>query len=274
MTGFWRTYADDGIDLQARADVAVVMATILRPGLVDAVQSVFAQTFAGRIQLLLGVDRPIGDLEVLERACRNRPRNCIVQVLYPGYSTSVRHGGVSSAQSGGALRTVLSYLANTPFIAYLDDDNWWHPDHLRQLRQAIEGHDWSYSLRWFVHPQSRRAVCIDEWESVGPDRGVFREQFGGFVDPNCLMINKLRGVETMPLWNTPLPGDHSGMSSDRVVFEVLRRYGRGAATGQATVYYHIDPKDTRHAVRLSAMGGRYEAAGQIVSPGLELARNR
>jgi hypothetical protein len=94
MTSFFRSYGDPAT-LQSPADVAVVTATILRPSLVRAVQSVFAQRFPGRIQMLIGLDALFGSPELLDQACANRPPNVVVQALYPGYSTSVRHGGAA-----------------------------------------------------------------------------------------------------------------------------------------------------------------------------------
>ena len=37
----------------------------------------------------------------------------------------------------------------------------------------------SYALCWFVHPHSLRPICVDVWETMGPNRGVYRERFGG-----------------------------------------------------------------------------------------------
>ena len=132
-----RTWSEWDADLQVQAAVAVVIPTILRPTLAQALTSVFAQEFDGRVQILVGIDQPQGSIDVLEATCRMAPSHCIVQALYPGYSTSVRHGGTCDACDGGALRTVLSYLANAPLIAYLDDDNWWGPRHLATLVHAI-----------------------------------------------------------------------------------------------------------------------------------------
>ncbi len=258
--GFLRTFAHPGFDLQHPADVAVVMPTLLRPVMIDALQSVFAQAFRGRIHVLLGIDVPCEDLAILDYACTNRPPHCAVQVLYPGYSTSSRHGGLAAPQDGGVLRTVLSYLANSPLVAYLDDDNRWAPGHLAALCAAIDGTAWAYALRWFVHPHTRRAVCLDEWESVGPDAGVYRERFGGFVDPNCLMIDKARCLEALPLWSTPLAGDWTGLTADRAVFDLLRRWP-GRASGAATVLYTMNAQDALHPARLQVMGQRYADAG-------------
>jgi hypothetical protein len=133
-------------------------------------------------------------------------------------------------------------------VAYLDDDNWWAPDHLASLRQAIEGHDWSWSLRWFVEPESREVICIDEWESVGPDAGLFKEKFGGFVDPSSLMIDKLACHHAIPLWSLTSFAD--GRGSDRLVFSRLREGHQARGSGQATSFYTINAADSLHTVRL------------------------
>jgi hypothetical protein len=60
MLSFLRTYADDYGQLQGRMDAAVIIPTLLRPSLVRAVQSVFAQQFGGRVQILIGIDQRSG----------------------------------------------------------------------------------------------------------------------------------------------------------------------------------------------------------------------
>ena len=264
MTGFLRTYAHQPMPdaaLQTPMAAAVVIPSVLRPTLRDALVSIFAQDLPGRIHVLIGIDALRGDLHLVEQACARRPENCVVQVFHPGYSTSARHGGLHPARDGGVLRCVLTYLANAPFVAYLDDDNWWAPSHLRLLREALlGGAQWAYTLRWFVHPQSRRSICVDRWESVGPGQGVFRERMGGFVDPNCLMIDKFACSAAVPFWNVPLAGDVKAMSADRNVFAVLSQNYRAVAVDQPTVYYQLDPEDGMHPLRLQLIGAAYDAA--------------
>ena len=257
MQGFLRTYADG--DLQQPMDAAVVIPTVLRPQLTQALHSIFAQQFAGRIHVLIGIDKITGDCASIEQACASRPSHCAVQVLWPGFSTSARHGGLTPPGDGGALRAVLTNLANSAYVAYLDDDNWWHPQHLAQLRQALDGVDWGFTLRWFVHPESRRPVCIDTWESVGPNRGMFNERFGGFVDPSCLMINKLACPSAPQHWNFPLKADP--MSADRNVFGFLSRNHKSRGTGQATAYYTLNPNDGLHPMRVRLIGPAYQQSG-------------
>jgi hypothetical protein len=243
------TFGPPQRDLQRTFDAAVVIPTLLRPCLTRAVQSVFRQRFAGTIQVLVGVDRAEGDAGQLAALGRECPEHFSLLVLQPGYSTSVRNGGLHPGGTGGVLRTVLSYLAHSRRVAYLDDDNWWAPDHLQSLADALAGHDWAFSLRWFVEAESGRPLCIDEWESVGPGRGVFNAPQGGFVDPSSLMLDKLACEQVLRWWSIPLPNDPRGMTEDRHVFHLLSNRFRGAGTGKATSYYTIHPGDEMQPFR-------------------------
>lgn len=226
-------------DPQAPADIAVVMVTVARPSIAQALESVYRQDFAGTVQILVGIDKPEHGLTPLLDALRARPRNVAALVLSPGYSTAERHGGLYAASDGGALRTILSYLANSRLLAYLDDDNQWTPGHLGALRRAIEGFDWAYSLRTFVDERSGQDLCVDIWDSTGPGRGLRKASLGGFVDVNCLMIDKLRAPEVPALWTAPL--HQWKATADRRVFVQLRERHSCAWTGRATVRYSIRP---------------------------------
>ncbi|MES2877930.1 MAG: glycosyltransferase [Pseudomonadota bacterium] len=261
----WHVYGRNQ-NLQTPFDTAVVMPTVGRDSIVDAVASVYAQEGVGRIQLLIGVDAPRGDFTRLQELLEAAPDHVTPCLFYPGFSTSVRHGGLHPARDGGALRTTLSYLANARYIAYLDDDNWWGPSHVRLLLAAIQGRDWAFATRWFVHPDSRQPVCLDDWESVGPGRGEFAKKFGGWVDPNCLMLDKLACEPALRWWCIPLPGDNNAMSADRHVYDWLQRKSAPGESPAASVFYAMQPEDDIHPFRLKHMGLRYAAASQPVKP--------
>jgi hypothetical protein len=239
--------AGGGAARQLPFDAAVILPTLLRPSLDRAVRSVFAQEFPGRIQLLIGIDVAQGDPAQLAALARDCPAHVALDVFDPGYSTSIQHGGLYPNRCTGSLRTILSYAANSRYLAYLDDDNWWAPDHLAALREAIEGVEWSWSLRWFVEPDETVPICIDAWESVGPGVGHYAERYGGFVDPSSLMIDKLACHQILPYWSLTPYAD--GRGSDRLIFEHLKtRVQRG--TGQASSFYTINTADPMHLTRL------------------------
>ena len=237
--------------LQPPFDVAVVIPTVLRPDLARAVRSVYDQDFAGRVQILVGIDEIQGDPALLEALAQDCPAHMDFSWLDPGYSTSSRHGGLYPNHFSGALRTILTYLANSRRVAYLDDDNWWAPDHLSTLVQAIDGADWAYSQRLFVEAATGEPICVDQWESVGPGAGVFLEKFGGFVDPSSLMVDKIACHDVAPFWSLAHFEDGSG--EDRLVFGMLNQHFRGRPSGRATSYYVTGPADPMHAARMQML---------------------
>ena len=251
MTPFLRTFSDDGAVPQAPALVGVVMTTVLRPSIADALRSVFRQRIGGPAHVVIGIDVP-GDMAPVEAVCRERPSQFVVQVLWLGYSTSSRHGGVHLPGDGGAMRSLLTSMVNSRRVAYLDDDNWWDADHLPSLLDAMEQTDWAFSYRWWVQPVSRRPVCVDTWESVGPDCGVYAQE-GGWVDPNCLMLDKLACFDAVAAW-IGLPQLPPGsLVNDRLVFDRLRARP-GTGTGRPTVFYQLSVTDVMHAGRVERMG--------------------
>jgi hypothetical protein len=256
-----RAFGPDGG--AARFDFAVVIPSILRPTLADALRSVFAQDFAGSVQTLIGVDVPLGEAAVVEAACRDRPPNHAVLLFDPGYSTSQRHGGLHPAWDGGVLRTVLSYLAASRRVAYLDDDNWWAPNHLSSLAAALEGHDWAWSRRWFAAPCTREPLAEDVWESVGPGAGVF----GGFVDPSCLAIDKLACEAVLRWWAIPTRNSGTAWDADRNVFRVLSSEFRGRGTGVASSFYAL--REDEHLARRRKL---IEGRGAAPNPGAAAPR--
>lgn len=238
-------------DRQRQYDCAVVIPTIVRPSLLRAVRSVYRQQLKGRIQVLIGVDQNTGSGDTLNAIAAERPDFVDVDVLDPGYSTVQASGGLYSCTSGGSLRSVLTLLANSRHVTYLDDDNWIAPDHISNLLEAVNGYDWACCRRWFVDGRTLEPICIDEWESVGPDAGVFNAHFGGFVDPNCLIIDKIRCHDVVSEWALPIFSNGTG--EDRRVFEALRARHQGRLTLRATAYYVHRDTDGMHSLRAEWM---------------------
>jgi hypothetical protein len=248
---------------------SVVMPTILRPTIADALHSIFAQDFPGPVQTLIGVDQPVNDIGVVAEICRDRPPHHTVMVLDPGYSNSTRHGGPCPDRIGGGLRTTLSYLAANRRVAYIDDDNWWAPNHLSTLAAALDGFDWAWSRRHYVHHMSLRTVCEDVWDSVGPYAGTYADE-GGWVDPNCLAIDKVRCEAVLRWWGVPQrQGD--GRDADRNVYRILNNEFNGNGTGVASVYYVLaEPalieRGTDGQLRMDRIGrARYDSFAKIAS---------
>ena len=266
-------FCEPGFDLQTPFDAAVVIGTIVRPTLKDALMSVFRQTHPGRLQIMLGIDKAMGDRGVIEEALKHRPPNQAVTLLDLGYSTSMRHGGVHADLWGGALHTVLSYLANSRYITYLADDNWMHEEHVSTLLATIGEHDWAFSLRWYVDDATRKPLCVDLWESVGPRAGVYADTFGGFVDPNCMFIDKVRCEAVLRHRSIPFMSAVGPAPSDRGLFDQLR-HRPWVCTGQPTSYYTIQPSDTNYESRMDLIRRFLAEHGNQALPANVLGRER
>jgi hypothetical protein len=226
-------------------DAAVVIPTVLRPGLLRAVRSVYEQDHAGSVQVMVGVDVNKGDAAILDALRAECPKNRTLTVLDLGYSTNSFNGGFYPIRCGGALKTILSYAANARYIAYLDDDNWYAPSHLSDLLRAVKDKAWAFSYRWFVDPDTQQPLAIDRWESVGPDRGIYATKFNyhGLVDTNTYLLDKLRCHNVLPFWCVPhrhsAKTEQNDGTEDRSVFDVLRTKFKFACTERATVYYSM-----------------------------------
>jgi len=232
---------------QEQADVAVVLQTVLRPSVERAIRSVFEQDVNGRIHLLIGVDKRLGDPAIIDRLLGSSPPKVGITRFDPSYSTSIRHGGVHTNHFGGALRTILSFAANSRYVAYLDDDDWYAADHLSSLLRAVRGNEWAFSQRWFVNPYNLEPMCVDTLENLGPGAGLYAAH-GGFACPSSLLIDKKACAPILHLWSEA--GRPEGDAEDRVFFKALcDHYKSFGSSNEATVNCVIKPEDGMHAIR-------------------------
>lgn len=249
-------------------DVAVVIQTVMRDTLTQAVRSVFRQTFPGSIQILIGVDRGMSHPAIIERLIAECPERMAITVVDLGYSTSEKYGGIYSCHYGGALRTILSYAANSRRVAYLDDDDWFAPEHIETLLKALGDQAWAWSGRWFVDRSTGDVLCRDTWESVGPGAGVYAQTYGGFVCPSSLIIDKIACHNALPEWSIGQPPH--GNAEDRRFLLTLLRIAKGVASGQFTTYYRVElngmhPFLTWHFHKAGVQLARYMAPENVPS---------
>ena len=222
-------------DLQTPFAAAVVMFTKRKGSLATAVRSVFAQRFDGRVQVVVGVDGPDGDREALAALVREVPDAMALTVVDPGYSTARSRGGLYAPEAGGSLRTALALIANARHVACLSEVNRYAPDHLASLRRAIGDRAWAHSLRWFADARTGAVICRDDWESVGPDRGVYGKSEGGFVATDTLLVDKFACHGVLAAW---ADADAQGRGEDRRFFRAIRGLPH-AATDEPSVYAAI-----------------------------------
>lgn len=69
---------------------------------------------------------------------------------------------------GHRIMAAFSHLINHDYILFLDQDNWYEPNHVESLIDVIEskGYDWSYSLRKIFN-KDKEYLTVDNCESLG-----------------------------------------------------------------------------------------------------------
>ena len=197
------------------ARVATVIATHRRPeALLAAVRSALDQTV--RDQVVIVVDDGAGLPELPAD-----PRLFAVSLS--------RNTGVA-----GVVRNVGIRLTRSRYVAFLDDDNLWEPDHLERalaVLDASDGPDAVYTALRRVLPDGSEKDIL----SVPYDRR--RSARESFLDTNAFVARRTRSLHFSRLRRTPevLP---------REDWELIHRYGRGHRVRHVphpTVRYLVNP---------------------------------
>ncbi|MGW1773809.1 glycosyltransferase family 2 protein [Streptomyces sp. NPDC002104] len=196
--------------------VATVIATHRRPeALREAVRSALAQTV--RDQVVLVVDDGAGLPEL-----PSDPRLFAVSLA-------------RNTATAGVVRNVGIRLSRSRFVAFLDDDNLWEPDHLEQALTVLEspgGPDAVYTALRRVLPDGTQRDVL----SVPFDRR--RSAHEAFLDTNAFVARRTPALHFSRLRRTPevLP---------REDWELVRRYSRRHEVRhlpRPTVRYLVNPE--------------------------------
>jgi glycosyltransferase involved in cell wall biosynthesis len=172
--------------------VSVIMPTYNRPDtLVAAIDSVLKQTWQN-FEIVVINDAGV-DVEPIVRKMNTA-----------GKITYIRHGknqGLASARNTGIK------LARGKYIAYLDDDDLFYPDHLQTLVHCLENNDCAvaYTDAYRAHQIQRdgRAVVVQKDLPFSCDFDHDRILVGNFIPVLCVMHQK-RCLETVGLFDESL----------------------------------------------------------------------
>ena len=212
-----------------RFRVSVVTATLGNDYLAQAIESVQAQTYPN-IEHLVVVDGPEAEGAV-RKILPASPRHPIHLLTLP-YNTGA-NGFVCHRIYGAA-----PYLANGRYISFLDDDNWFEPDHIASMMTEIttRGLQWSYALRNIVdadgvHLGQDNSQSLGRW-SIWSDSEKF------LVDVNCYLLRRDIALAHTPLWyrryRDELPPDFM------LCRGLLENYPKFDGIGRYTVNYRVE----------------------------------
>ena len=91
---------------------------------------------------------------------------------------------------GHRVYAAMPLMVNADYILFLDEDNWFEPNHVETMINKIKSKDlmWSYSLRRICDERGQY-VCDDDCESLGR-YPAFYDHLLNFVDTNCYCFKR------------------------------------------------------------------------------------
>lgn len=207
--------------LTIEKSVTVITPTIGSPKLKDAIESVKNQTY--KCKHLLVVDGPehypsIGDRDV---------QVCV---------TPENTGG--SGFYGHRIYAAYPHLINSDYILFLDEDNWYEPDHVASLIETIEKKnlDFSYSLRKIYSPD-KKYLLDDNCESLGKwEIFMSRNSPHGkhyLIDTSSFCFTNRFIQKTCHFW-------HAGWGGDRQFLYAVKDHANYDTNGKHTLCYRLD----------------------------------
>jgi glycosyltransferase involved in cell wall biosynthesis len=91
---------------------------------------------------------------------------------------------------GHRVYAAVPLMVNADFVLFLDEDNWFEPNHVETMINKIKSKDlmWSYSLRRICDEEGNY-LCDDDCESLGRTP-TFYDHTLNFVDTNCYCFKR------------------------------------------------------------------------------------
>lgn len=205
----------------------VITSTIGRPELRQTIESVRAQTW------------PSVRHHVYVNGPKYHESARAILADYPGVTAFYMPEETGDYGTGGSMADVFAagaFLTRSDWIFYLDDDNFYEPDHIESVLSFAEREqlEWAYTLRKLVD-KSGAYICDDDWVSLGrykPRNGS--EDGTRIIDNSCFAVTRKLAQRYALAW-TALP-----IVADRCFQMALTENGhRHGCTGRSTVNYRL-----------------------------------
>jgi|LakMenEpi08Oct12_1017439.scaffolds.fasta_scaffold01003_4 glycosyltransferase involved in cell wall biosynthesis len=193
--------------------VSVITATTGGVRLADCIESVRNQTYKNIEHYVIvdGSDRWEQTSEILNAMEFPNGNNEFVIVL--------PHATGLNRFNGHRIYGGFSFLTNGDYIAWLDDDNEFTPNHIESLVKITQEKqlDWAYSLRQIVDSKGE-FICNDDCENLGKYKSVLNDHF---VDVSCFLVRRELAVNIAPIWHRQARPPNGVMEVDRALTAVL-----------------------------------------------------
>jgi glycosyltransferase involved in cell wall biosynthesis len=167
--------------------------------------------------------------------------------------------------NGQRIYAAYPHLVNADYVLFLDEDNFYEPNHVESLIDLIEkrGLDFAYSLRK-IHDKNGTYLCNDDCESLGKwEIFLSRHSTSGpayLIDTSSFCFKHKFIKDTCHLW-------HSGpWGEDRRYLYFVKDHAKYDTTGLYTLGYRLDGNPNSvteeffqkgNKIQLEYYGGRY-----------------
>lgn len=201
--------------------VVVITPTVLSPKLIDAIESVSKQTYSNITHLVV-----VDGEEHRSKMPRLAMKNLKFMVL--PYNTG------ANGFYGHRIYAGIPHLVNADYVFFLDEDNWYEPDHVASLVDVLDrGNDFAHSLRKIYHPD-KTYVCDDNCEALGKWPIYFSHNDPQYlVDTSSFAFNTKFLQKTCHLW-------HSGWGGDRRYLYSVMQGAKWDTNRKHTLCYRLD----------------------------------
>ncbi|KAE9531786.1 glycosyltransferase [Ursidibacter arcticus] len=229
-------------EIKVNKTVAVITSTIGRADLVRAIESVQQQSYPCKHYVFV-------DGEQYHQQAK------IILDKYPDViATYLPMNTGADGWTNSSINAIAPFLAKEDIICYLDDDNWYEPNHIESGVKLLQddSYDYAFSLRnlynlknEFLSPDSIESIGFYKSALPSPielDINAFgnshtvslRMHKENHIDTNCFFLKKEVAITTSKNW-------FSGIHNDTNVWNALNdnKY-RGCCTKVFTVNYTFD----------------------------------
>lgn len=215
------------MNLVIEKPVTVITPTVGSSKLIDAIKSVANQTY--KCKHLVVVDGQEYNQKVWAMGVDG-----VVDIVTAPENTGKTGGNFY----GHRIYAAYPHLVNSDYILFLDEDNWYEPDHVASLIKTIEDKklDFSYSLRK-IYSSDKKYLCDDNCESLGKweiflSRG---SQYGNqyLIDTSSYCFKREFIQQTCHLW-------HYGWGGDRRFLNLVKDKAKYDTNGKHTLCYRLD----------------------------------
>lgn len=207
--------------------VTVITPTVGSPKLVDAIRSVENQTYPN-VKHLVVIDGSEYWASTLEISAVSNEKSRV-------YFTTTPENTGANGFNGQRIYASYPHLVNSDYIFFLDQDNWYEPDHVETLVDLMENErlDWAYSLRK-IYSVNKEFVSNDNSESLGKWPIYFTDENPQYlIDTSAFAFTRSFIQRTCHLW-------HSGpWGEDRRYLAAVRDHSRWDTTGKYTMCYRL-----------------------------------